>query len=90
MVTAKSVLKTDAKGALSISIITSRAAKYGLSFSSGLCKQFVGGAKNLADQFAPGIDFGIGKYLYEQGEKAASWGMNKLIAAQKWLKGKIR
>lgn len=90
MPSTKKTLKTCASAALSATIIATKGLKYGLTFSSGLAKEFLGGANNLAGQFAPGVKFGIGKYLFEQTEKAAVWGIDQTIAAQKWLKGKLR
>lgn len=90
MVIAKNVAKSTGKGVLPTTIFLSHATKYGLTFTSGLVKTMYGGAMNLANQFAPGVKLGIGEYLLNQTEKAVIWGIDKTIAAQKWLKGKIR
>jgi hypothetical protein len=85
-----SFAKKTASVALSASILASRGAEYGLTFSSEAAKVFFGGAKNLANQFAQGAELGIGAFLYDKTEKAALWTVDQAIALQKWMKGKLR
>lgn len=85
-----SFVKNAASAALSASVLASRGAKYGLTFSSDTAKVFLGGAKNLANQFASGAELGIGAFLYDKTEKAALWTVDQAIALQKWMKGKLR
>ncbi|MCQ2740912.1 MAG: hypothetical protein MJ210_02200 [Alphaproteobacteria bacterium] len=83
MPSAKQALKFCGCGLLNATIFTSKCAKYGLSFTSDLAKLFVGGAQNLADQFAPGgIKLGVGKLLYDKSEKIMLGGLSQLIAIQ--------
>ena len=86
----KSTAKTAGKIALTATIAASYGAKYGLNFGMGLTKVMFGGAQNLANQFAPGMEFGLGKYLLSTSEKVADYGIDKTIALQKYLKGQIR
>ena len=90
MTTAKDIAKKGAKGALCLTIGASYLAKHGLNFTSGLCKCFFGGAKNLTDQLVGGgLNLGIGSYLLEQTQKAVNWSADKLIKTQKNLKEKL-
>ena len=85
------VAKKAASIGLSLTIGTAMLAKYGLNFTSGLTKCFLGGAENLTEQLVgKGLKLGIGAYLLSQSEKVVNWGFDKLIAAQKSLKGKLR
>ena len=91
MVTAKEVAKDVGKGALSVTIAGSYAAKYELNFTAGIAKVFLGGVENLANQMAPGgLKLGIGSYLFDQSLKGANWIIDKAIGLQKSIKGRIR
>jgi hypothetical protein len=85
-----SFAKRTASTALSASILLTKGAKYGLTFSSDTAKVFLGGAKNLANQFASGAELGIGSFLYDQTEKATLWTVDQAIALQQGMKGKLR
>ena len=87
----KKTAKAIGRGTLTISIVATELAKEGLNFTNGLCKVFLGGAENLAEQMVgKGLKLGIGSYLLEKTEKAINWGFNQLIAGQKAIKGKLR
>ena len=71
------------RGVLSATILATKCAKYGLSFSSDLAKQFVAGAQNLANQFAPdGLKLGVGPFLYDKSKEAVLWGLGQVVAIQ--------
>ena len=89
MPTKEKTLKTAGKTGLSATIIASKAAKYGLKFTAETAKLFVGGAKNMADQMAPGMNFGIGEFLYDKSVKAADWTIDKAISLQKKAKERL-
>ena len=79
------------RGILTGTIVVSSAAKEGLNFSIGICKVFLGGAENLANQMVgKGFNLGIGTFLLDKTEKAINWGFNKLIQLQKNIKGTLR
>lgn len=83
--------KKIARSVLTGSIIATELTKAGLNFTTGLCKVFLGGAENLANQMVGnGIKIGIGTYLMEKTEKAVNWGFDKLIAGQKNIKGNLK
>ena len=90
MPTAKKVLKTGGRAVLTTTIVATKCAKYGLSFTSGLVKTLFGGAQNMANQFAPAPSLGIGKYLYESCEKVVGKGFDLLISAQKSAKEALK
>ena len=89
MPTTEKVLKTAGKAGLSAMIIASKAAKYGLNFTSDTAEIFLGGAKNMADQLAPGLNWEIAKPLYKQGKKIADAAIDQTIALQKKVKGML-
>lgn len=89
--TTEKALKTTARFGLSTAIVTAKAAKYGLNFSFGITKTFLGGAKSLANQFAKGAEFpSIGEKMLDETAKASGklfdWG----IAGLANLKKKVR
>ena len=91
MTDTKEVAKKVAKGTLAVTIGATEIAKYGLNFTTGFCKVFLGGAENLANQMVGGgLKLGIGSYLLNESEKAVNWGFDKLIAGQKALKGHLK
>ena len=91
MPTGKEVAKAVGRGALTVTIASTYAAKYGLNFTAGLTKVILGGAENLASTMTPGgVKLGIGSYLLDQSLKGANWVIDKAIGLQKSLKGNIR
>ena len=90
MPSTKKVLKTGGRGVLSVTIVATKCAKYGLSFTTGLVKQLFGGAQNMANSFAPSPSLGIGSYLLNATEKATSKGFDLLISAQKAAKEALK
>ncbi len=89
MVTAKEVTKGTVRGVLSAGIVAARVAKYGLKLVE-IPKMMFGGAKDLAEQFAPGgIKTKIGEKMLDTGVKVTNWGLDQAIKMQKYLKGKI-
>ena len=91
MVDSKEFAKKVASNTLAVTIGATQLTKYGLNFTTDLCKVFLGGAENLANQMVGGgLKIGIGTYLLDKGEKAVNWGFDKLIAGQKALKGHLK
>ena len=90
MPTTKQMLKKGAQGVLDVTIVATKCAKYGLSFTTGLVKQLFGGAQNMANEFAPAPSLGIGKTLLETTEKVAEKGLNFVISAEKSAKEALK
>lgn len=85
------IAKKIATAGLGLTIGATVLTKYGLNFTMGLTKCFLGGAENLAEQMVgKGLKLGIGTYLLGQTEKVVNWGFDKLIAGQKALKGHMK
>lgn len=85
------IAKKVATAGLGLTIGATLLTKYGLNFTMGLTKCFLGGAENLTEQMVgKGIKLGIGAYLLGQTEKVVNWGFDKLVAVQNKLKGKLR
>jgi len=90
MPTTKQMLKKGAQGVLDVTIVATKCAKYGLSFTTGLVKQLFGGAQNMANEFAPAPSLGIGENLLEATEKAAKKSFDLLISAEKSAKEALK
>ena len=90
MPSTKQILKAGGCGALSTTIVATKCAKYGLTFTTGLVKQLFGGAQKMTNEFAPSPSMGVGPYLLNATEKVASKGFDLLIAAQKKMREALR
>ncbi len=90
MVNVTDVSKKTGKVALTTTTLMSIVAKEGISLIYGVSKCFLGGAENLANQMeGDGLKFGCGKFLQDKTEKLADWSSNKIIEAQKYVRGMI-
>lgn len=87
----KKLAKQTAKTLLTLSLLATYIAKYGVNFSADMSKTVLNAGTKMTDYFLDNKvpKLGIGDELIDKTIAATNWGFDKTIQLQKALKEKI-